>query len=452
MERIEAEQLIPGRGEPIQHGCVVMERGKILYAGPTVQAPPTPNATVTEAKVVMPGLWDCHAHLIGLLRPDLAALVIEPIATAAARAVKDLERALMGGVTTIREVGGLGIYLARVIADGSIPGPHVYAAGGVLSITGGHGDVHAFPLDVLHRLEGISSILALCDGVPACLQQVRRQLRLGARLIKICASGGVMSELDHPIHQQFSDEEMRAIVDEAARADRIVAAHCHGKPGIMAALRSGVATIEHGSYLDEEAADLMTKNGTMLVPTRFIVEHLLQMKSSMPEFAYRKLAAIAERHIEAIRIAIHHGVKIAAGTDIFVSGAAMWGKNGLEASYLVKAGMTPLQAIEAFTANGPATLGPQAPKSGLLAPGYDADAITLDADPVADISVLGNAQRVTGVWRAGTQQKIHLRSKHEVDGSRTRRRMERPQKSTEITKFIPISCVFLCLFVAISFR
>jgi imidazolonepropionase-like amidohydrolase len=214
-----------------------------------------------------------------------------------------------------------------------------------------------------------------------------------------------MSELDHPIHQQFSDEEMRTIVDEAARADRIVAAHCHGKPGIMAALRSGVATIEHGSYLDEESADLMRKRGTVLVPTRFIVEQLLAMKSSMPDYAFRKLAAIAERHAEAMRIAIHQGVKIAAGTDIFVSGAAMWGKNGLEASYLVRAGMTPLQAIEAATASGPATLGPQAPKSGLLAPGYDADLITLDADPLADISVLGNAERVTGVWKSGTEHK-----------------------------------------------
>ncbi|HEY2382845.1 MAG TPA: amidohydrolase family protein [Terriglobia bacterium] len=385
----------------MEHGCVIMENGKVTYAGPSAKAPSTPGATVTEAKVVMPGLWDCHAHFFGMTRPDLSVLVSEAIPVATARSVKDAERALIAGVTSIREVGGLGIFLSRAIAEGSIPGPHIYAAGAVLSMTGGHADIHAFPLDVLHSAEGASSLLALCDGVPSCLYQVRRQLRLGAKLIKICASGGVMSEVDHPIHQQFSDEEMRAIVEEAARADRIVAAHCHGKPGIMAALRTGVKTIEHGSYLDEEGADFMAKHGVMLVPTRFVVEGLMAMKGSMPDYAFRKLNALAERHLEAIKIAIRCGVKIAAGTDIFVSGPAMWGKNGLEAANLVKAGMTPLQAIEAATANGPATLGPQAPQSGLLAPGYDADVITLDADPLENISVLGDSTRVTGVWKMG---------------------------------------------------
>ena len=125
------------------------------------------------------------------------------------------------------------------------------------------------------------------------------------------------------------------------------------------------------------------------------------MKSSMPDYALRKLASVAERHMEAMQIAVRYGVRIATGSDIFVSGAAMWGKNGLEASNLVKAGMTPLQAIEAATANGPATLGPQAPQSGLLAAGYDADVIALDANPLEDISALGNPERVVGVWKAG---------------------------------------------------
>ena len=408
MNRIEARRLIPGRGQPIEHACVIMDKGKIVYAGPTAGAPSTPEAAVTEANIVMPGLWDCHAHLFGIVRPDIAALVTEPVAVAAARAVKDAERALQAGITSIREVGGLGIYLARVIAEGTIAGPNIYAAGAILSMTGGHADIHAFPLDALHAAEGASSLLALCDGIPSCLNQVRRQLRLGARLIKICASGGVLSEVDHPIHQQFSDEEMRAIVEEAARAERIVAAHCHGKPGIMAALRTGVATIEHGSYLDEEAADLMVQRGAMLVPTRFLAEQLLAMKSSMPDYAFRKLAAISDRHAEAMRIAIRHGVKIAMGSDIFISGPAMWGKNGLEALHLVKAGMTPLQAIEAATANGPATLGPQAPLSGILAAGYDADVIALDVDPLDDISALGNADRIVAVWKSGIAVKARI--------------------------------------------
>ena len=154
MERIEAELLIPGRGAPTRHGCLVIENGKLLYAGPAANAPSTSGAAVTEAAVVMPGLCDCHTYFMGLIRPDLMALVSEPVVTATARAVKDAERALMAGVTSVREVGGLGIYLARSVMEGTMPGPHIYASGGVLSMTGGHGDIHAFPLAVLQAAEG----------------------------------------------------------------------------------------------------------------------------------------------------------------------------------------------------------------------------------------------------------------------------------------------------------
>ena len=145
----------------------------------------------------------------------------------------------------------------------------------VLSPTGGHADLHMYPHDWVCDFADRVGILRQCDGVAECLRAVRLQLRDGARLIKICASGGVMSEIDHPIHQQFGADELRAIVEEAALADRVVAAHCHGKPGIMAALAAGVRTIEHGTYLDEEAASAMVESGAILVPTRHIVEEFL---------------------------------------------------------------------------------------------------------------------------------------------------------------------------------
>jgi imidazolonepropionase-like amidohydrolase len=210
-----------------------------------------------------------------------------------------------------------------------------------------------------------------------------------------------MSQIDHPIHQQFSVEELRAIVEEARRADRIVAAHCHGKPGIMAALQAGVKTIEHGSYLDEEAASAMVEAGAVLVPTRFIVQHLVDHgeASGMPEYAYAKIVAIAQQHMEALRTAVAAGVTIATGTDIFVRSAL--GQNGRELAHLVEAGMTPLQAIEAATANGPLTVGPQAPNSGRLLEGFDADVICLDADPLDDIGILADAAHVTHVFKSG---------------------------------------------------
>src|SRR5437773_998214 len=151
---------------------------------------------------------------------------------------------------------------------GTIPGPHIHGGGAMLTPTAGHGDLHMFPTSYMRTLEAGGHYVQLCDGVAECLRGVRNQLRVGARVIKVCASGGVMSETDHPIHQQFSEDELRAIVGEAGRAERIVAAHCHGKPGIMAALRAGCGTIEHGSYLDEESVDLLIEKKAILVPTR----------------------------------------------------------------------------------------------------------------------------------------------------------------------------------------
>jgi imidazolonepropionase-like amidohydrolase len=244
----------------------------------------------------------------------------------------------------------------------------------------------------------------LCDGVAECLRAVRLQLRAGAKVIKVCASGGVLSELDDPIHQQFSDEELRAIVEEAGRADRIVAAHCHGKPGIMAALRAGARTIEHGSYLDAEAAAAMRDSGAILVPTRFIIDRMLALTDKVPPFAAAKIVAVAERHLEAMAIAHDAGVTIALGTDIGTSGPdtlVPWGMNGHELGHLVAAGLTPLEAIEAATATGPLTLGPQAPRSGLLAEGYDADVLGVAANPLEDIAVLTDPANVTHVWKAG---------------------------------------------------
>ena len=224
----------------------------------------------------------------------------------------------------------------------------------------------------------------------------------GARVIKVCASGGVMSQVDHPKHQQFSDEELSTIVEEAARAERVVAAHCHGKPGIMAALRAGVKTIEHGSHLDVEAAKAMADSGAILVPTRFVVQHLVDrgLEIGMPDYAFKKINDIAERHFQAMQTAISYGVTIAAGTDIFMPGTA--GRNGEELGHLVEAGLTPVQAIEAATATGPLTLGPQAPEAGRLIEGYDADVICVTGDPTEDISILADPTNVSHVFQRGT--------------------------------------------------
>lgn len=403
--RISADLLVPGDGPPIADGVVVIEGSTITYAGTAAGAPETPGADDDHVTTVMPGLWDCHAHLFGLAEGvvNLEALMTQTPQVGAVRAGRDLTRALHAGITSVREVGGYGALLAPAIEEGTIAGPSLYPAGSVLSQTGGHGDAHGISpaaADDLYERHFGSPVLA--DGPADCRRLVRRQLRLGARVIKVCASGGVMSQIDHPIHQQFSAEELSAIVDEAARADRAVAAHCHGKPGIMAAVEAGVKTVEHGSYLDEEAAAAMTEEGTIMVPTRWIVEHLSgpETRRGMPDYAARKLDAIADRHREAIQIAVSTGVEVAAGTDIW--GAGMWGRNGEEPGLLVESGMDPLDAIAAATSVAPRTLGPQAPESGRLAAGHDADVIGVDGDPVADISILGRPELITRVWKSGT--------------------------------------------------
>jgi len=383
MIRIEADLLIPGDGEPVTGGVLVTEGGQISYAGPAAVAPGAAGAEVITAPVVMPGLWDCHGHFIGARSMDLARLPQEPTALRAARSARDLTNALDAGITSVREVGGLGVYLARAVSEGILDGPAIYPAGAILSTTGGHGDLHCYPLSWVEDFARQDGTLRLADGEPECMRAVREQLRRGARLIKVCASGGVLSELDSPVHQQFTLAELPAI-------------------------EAGVATIEHGTYLDAEACDAMAETGTILVPTRTIVENILAHLDDVPPYAAQKLTAIAQTHAEAVRLAVERGVTIAAGTDIGSTGMDLpnsWGHNGSELAHLVRLGMTPLQAIAAATSVAPRTLGPQAPRSGRLAAGFDADFLTLDADPLADIGVLAAPGHVTGVWTAGRRVK-----------------------------------------------
>jgi imidazolonepropionase-like amidohydrolase len=214
MHRIQAALLIPGRGDAIGDGVVVIDGGAISYAGPAGSAPATPGAHVHDAAVIMPGLWDCHGHFLGTRVFDLGQLPLEPLTVRAARSARDLRAALDAGVTSVREVGGLGVELARVVAEGVLDGPSVYGAGAVLSTTGGHGDLHSYPLSWMDEFSRREGIMALADGPSACARAVREQLRRNARVIKVCASGGVLSEIDHPVHQQFTDAELRVIVEK----------------------------------------------------------------------------------------------------------------------------------------------------------------------------------------------------------------------------------------------
>jgi imidazolonepropionase-like amidohydrolase len=407
--RIHADRLLPGDGDPVLDAVLVLDGTTITYAGPAAGAPETPDAEVVRVPTVLPGLWDCHTHFFGQPDMSLARVVTERVDRGAMRVVGDAGRALLAGFTSVREVGGFGTDLEHVRRQGLLRGPTIYSAGAILSPTGGHADVHDLPLDLVHAYGATGGMLRMADGVDGqggVLRAVREQLRKDARLIKICASGGVLSEVDSPHHQEFTMRELRAIVEEAAMADRIVAAHCHGEAGVEAAIEAGVHTIEHGSYLTEDTCDAMVERGMVLVPTRSIVDALLTMVRA-PGVSPRSMAkgfAIDEAHGTSTELAIERGVTVACGTDFGTSdpaGPTAWGRNGRELELLVGHGMTPLEAIRAATAVGPLTLGPQAPRSGQLLAGYDADVLAVDGDPSTDISVLAEPANVVGVWQAG---------------------------------------------------
>lgn len=405
--RIDAGHLYTGDRRVIQDASAVIDGDQITFIGPTSELSNEADQVPAAIRVpaLLPGFWDCHAHFHGLPSADLDALVVASSVTLAARATRDLRAVLDAGFTSVRELGGLGMLIAPAISDGSVAGPTVYGAGSVLSMTGGHGDRHDLPHEwMLSDRSAASQVMHMCDGIPDVIRGVRLQLRKGARVIKVCATGGILSSGGEPTDRQFSPAELEAIVAEAERANLVVAAHAHGKAGIIAALRAGVKTIEHGSFLDPETADLMAASQAIYVPTRFLMEEVLTREDLVPAYAFQKAQRIRDRHAEAIRTAIAAGVTIAVGTDISVSGPA-YGRNSKEVAYLIALGMPPVDAIEALTANGPKTLGPQAPNSGRLAAGLDADMVALDADPIADPSVWGDASRVTHVWLRGRQVK-----------------------------------------------
>ncbi|QOC90664.1 metal-dependent hydrolase family protein [Micromonospora craniellae] len=394
----------------MSEATLVLADKRIAYAGPRSQAPPVePDETSWSVPVVMPGMWDCHTHFSGLsdvVSTERMMLTRSEVATA--RSVADAAVVLRAGFTSVRELGGYGVYLAQVINEGTVPGPSTYAAGRVISPTGGHSDAHSLPHEWATDPQRANGMLHLADGVPDCLRAVRLQLRMGAEVIKVCTSGGVISELDHPAHQQFSPDELRAIVEEADRADRVVAAHCHGRSGIVAALAAGCRTIEHGTELDEETAVAMRDADAILVPTRTAFEGFLGQRDILPPAARTKLERLEARHREAMSIAVAAGVRIALGTDLGTRASdspLAWGRNGGEFGHLVAAGLSPLQAIEAGTATGPLTLGRRGPRSGRLVEGYDADVIALAADPLHDVSVLARPDDITHVWKYGALAK-----------------------------------------------
>jgi len=381
-------------GEVLTNQQIVVEGEKIVSVGSA--GGDTTGAKLIELPraTVLPGLIDSHVHLT-MNHTDFgpAGLTISSPRQALIGA-KNARITLEAGFTTVRNVGSFGDYpdiaLRDAIEAGDVPGPHILASGPPLGITGGHCDDNLLPFEFHNQAIGVA------DGIAAVQQRVRQNIKYGADVIKICATGGVMSKGDDPNASQYTQEEMRAIVADAHRLGRKVAAHAHGAEGVRWASDAGVDSIEHGHLMDDASIATLKRNGTYLVPTVYLLDWYKENAATMkvPDYILRKMDLVRSQAQGNIKKAIGAGVKIAFGTD-----AAVYphGLNAGEFGVYVHLGMTPIQAIRTSTLNAADLLG-WSDKVGTIEPGKYADIIASDGDPTADVTTL---QHVKFVMKSG---------------------------------------------------
>ena len=391
---LKAAQIIDGTGAPpIKDGAIMIVDDKISMIGPlaAMSFPAgTPVIDLGDA-TLMPGFIDAHTHIVGRVLGDpdgQYAAVRDYQSFGAILAVGNAERTLLAGFTTIRNVGASNfddIALRKAINEGWVSGPRMMAAAHSIGITGGHCDDNAYR-------PGLSDgdyKTGIADGPEQVRAAVRYQVKYGADVIKTCATGGVLSEGDAVGATQYTYEELKAMVDEAHKLERKVAAHAHGTEGIKIAVRAGVSSIEHGSFLDVEGARMMAERGTFMVPTLMAGEQVEKLAKNgvIKGFRAEKALAAAAAMRNGLKIAVANRVLIALGTD---AGVIPHGTNAREFILMVEwGGMRPMDAIIAGTLNGAKLLGWDK-TIGSLAPGKLADIVAVSGDPLKDIHRVEN--------------------------------------------------------------
>lgn len=399
--RFTGARLIDGTGAaPVEDAVVLTAAdGTIAYAGPAAGAPsPDPGECEEDlgGRTLLPGFFDCHVHL-GLDNPrELVWNHLDSHASFQALAAADrMRRTLEAGVTSVRDLGGLDAGFKAAQERGLVAGPRLQVALRLISDTGGHADF-TLPsgLDP-HRLAPGATETA--DGVHEARVAVRRLMRDGADVIKVCATGGVSSPSDGPEDEGLSREEIAAVVAETGRrGGRPVAAHAQGAAGIRNAVLGGVSSVEHGYLVDDEGVDLMLERGTFLVPTlsTFDYEHRRHL---MTEKAYRAKRWLAERTFDRVPEAVRRGVRVALGTD---AGVGEHGRNLAELGFLVRVGLSPMEAVQAGTREAAELLG-VADRLGTVEAGKLADLVVCQGDPLADVGVLAEPDNVVVVVQGG---------------------------------------------------
>ncbi|MCC2615297.1 amidohydrolase family protein [Aestuariibacter halophilus] len=378
-------------GKRFSSPLLVIEDGVIqrIGMGKDIAIPDNARRLDLPGHTLLPGLMDMHVHLTmdATLHGYKRLAVSVPRATITG--VKHAKATLMAGFTTVRNVGAGGfsdVALRNAINAGDVPGPRLFVSGPALGVTGGHCDNNLLTYDHQVTSEGVA------DGPWAIREKIRRNIKYGADLIKFCATGGVLSKGTKVGAQQYSQEEMNALVEEAHMRGLTVAAHAHGNSGVKAAIRAGVDSVEHASFLDDEAIALAKQHGTYLSMDIYTTEYILGEgeKAGILEESLAKERVVGKTQRDSFHKAVDAGVNMVFGSD---AGVYPHGDNGKQLSRMVQFGMTPLQALQASTINAATLLG-QEKSLGSLEVGKMADIISVKGDPLQDISLLENVNTV----------------------------------------------------------
>lgn len=379
---IHAGHLLDVKTGKILDNALVTIKGDRIVSVATGAAPGGANVIELPNATLLPGFIDAHTHIT--FEPNFGYQELGvSIPKEALIGAKNARVTLEAGFTTIRNVGARGftdVALRDAINEGLVPGPRMLVSGPALSITGGHCDQNLLPFEWHATSEGAA------DGIEAVQHKVRENIKYGADVIKVCATGGVLSKGDDPRASQYTLEEMKAIVADAHRLGRKVAAHAHGAQGIAWAAEAGVDSIEHGSYIDDNAIRIMKEHGTYLVPTQYLGDWMKEnaARIGLPAMYAEKMKTVTAAMRQNITKAIQSGVKIALGTD-----AAVYphGLNAHEFEVYTRLGMTPLQSIQSGTLNAADLLG-WSDRIGSIEQGKFADIVAVDGDPLKDITLL----------------------------------------------------------------
>lgn len=380
----------PGE-EPLNKQTIVIAEGHIQEVSSGYISPKAgDNLIDLSTHYVLPGLIDCHVHLTGEFGPQFKLATVEDSSAAIAlRGANYARKTLNAGFTTVRDLGDMpgsadAIFaLKRAIANGHVPGPRIFAAGSIVAPTGGHGLACGFRDDVNLLLDSSGR----ADGVDGCRAAVRRQISRGADFIKFVATGGVLTDTETGTGKQFFDDEFQAIISTAKMLGRRTTAHAHGADGIKSALSAGVDSIEHGTFMDDEAMEMMLRTNTVYVPTTLAgttVAEEAQKGTSMPDAVRKKALEVGPQILQTLSRAHEAGIRIAFGTD---SGVSPHGQNAREFSLMTEAGLSPMEAICAATVDAARHIG-QVNKLGTIEAGKAADVIAVRLDPLGNIDAL----------------------------------------------------------------